>query len=129
MNGDALIDGELFMITPEKQELLQKRIQSLGVLETDFKEGFILSSGKGGQAQNKRYSSVDLCHMPSGIRVKMQKYRSQELNRYYARKVFCDLYEASLLGKDSLMDQKTEKRIKQKQRRKRRSKQKYQTDS
>jgi peptide chain release factor len=117
------------MITPEKQALLQKRLQTLGLLETDFKERFILSSGKGGQAQNKRRSSVDLFHVSSGIRVKMQKYRSQELNRYYARKIFCDLYEARLLGKETLVDQKTEKRIKQKQRRKRRSKQKYQTDS
>ena len=50
------------MITSEKQKQLQCRLDSLSVKKSDFKESFILSSGKGGQAQNKRSSSVDLLH-------------------------------------------------------------------
>ena len=112
------------MITPEKHRQLKIKLDKLNIQDSDFEERFILSSGKGGQAQNKRSSSVDLFHPSSGIRVKMQKYRSQELNRYYAKKNFCELYESQVLGVKTKKEMILDKKIKQKKRRKRRSKRK-----
>ncbi len=92
-----------------------------GLKEGDFEESFSASSGPGGQKANKTATCVTLLHRPSGIAVKMQKARSQSLNRYYARKRLCELMEAKLLGRESPAEMQREKIRRQKARRKRRS--------
>jgi protein subunit release factor B len=59
--------------------------------------------------------------MPSGLIVKIQKSRSQGLNRYYARKRLCELLENELLGKESSEAKRLTKIRKQKDRRRRRT--------
>ncbi|MBN2588625.1 MAG: peptide chain release factor-like protein [Sedimentisphaerales bacterium] len=113
-----------FGVTQKKQDELEKRMSLLGIQEKDIEEKFIRSSGPGGQHVNKTSSCVQLRHVPSGHEIKMQKDRTQRLNRYYARKRLCELIEEEKLGKQSPASLKAEKIRKQKQRRKRRSKQK-----
>jgi protein subunit release factor B len=111
-------------VTPKKQQELESRMASLGLREADMDERFIHSSGPGGQRVNKTASCVVLVHKPTGLRVKMQKDRSQRLNRYYARRRLCELMENQTLGAESPAALEVEKIRKQKQRRRRRSRQK-----
>lgn len=94
---------------------------ALGLRELDLQEKFLHSSGPGGQNVNKTASCVYLKHIPTGLEVKMQRERSQSLNRYYARKRLCELIEQEKLGNKSPAALKAEKIRKQKQRRRRRS--------
>ncbi len=112
-----------FGITKKKQDELAKRMTSLGIRESDIEEKFVRSSGPGGQKINKTASCVHLRHLPTLLEVKSRSERSQGLNRYYARKRLCELLERDLLGAQSPASVKAEKIRKQKQRRKRRSKQ------
>jgi protein subunit release factor B len=111
-----------FGVTRKKQEELEARMSALGLREADIKEKYVRSSGPGGQKVNKTASCVYLKHVGSGLEVKMQRERSQGLNRYYARKRLCELIEQEKLGSKSPAALKAEKIRKQKQRRKRRSK-------
>ena len=113
-----------FGVNQKKQDELAERMASLGIEEKDIEEKFIRSSGPGGQNVNKTSSCVYLKYVPGGQEIKMQKDRTQRLNRYYARKRLCELIEEEKLGKKSPVSLKAEKIRKQKQRRKRRSKQK-----
>ena len=112
-----------FGITQKKQNELEKRMTALGIREQDIEEKFIRSSGPGGQKVNKTASCVHLRHIPSSLEIKMQRQRTQGLNRYYARKRLCELLEQEKLGSKSPAAIKAEKIRKQKQRRKRRSRQ------
>jgi protein subunit release factor B len=109
-----------FGVTRKKQEELEARMSALGVCEADIEEKYIRSSGPGGQNVNKTASCVYLKHIRSGLEVKMQRERSQGLNRYYARKRLCELVEEEKLGSASPAALKAEKIRKQKKRRKRR---------
>ena len=111
-----------FGITPKKQAELEVRMANLGLREEDLQEKYIRSSGPGGQKVNKTASCVYLKHLTTGLEVKMQRERSQPLNRYYARKRLCELLEEKTLGSQSPAALKAEKIRKQKQRRQRRSK-------
>jgi protein subunit release factor B len=110
-----------FGVTDRKQAELEARMAALGLREEDFEEKFVRSSGPGGQKVNKTSSCVVLRHAPSGLEVKMQKERSQPLNRYHARKRLCELMEERTLGARSPAALAAEKIRKQKQRRRRRS--------
>jgi protein subunit release factor B len=88
--------------------------------EKDIEEKFARSGGPGGQKVNKSSTCVHLAHRPSGLAVKMQKSRTQKLNRYYARKRLCELLENKLLGKESPGEKRLSKIRKQKDRRRRR---------
>ncbi len=110
-------------VTEKKQQELEARMAALGLREQDLEERFVHSSGPGGQRVNKASSCVWLTHRPTGLQVKMQKERSQRLNRYFARKRLCELMEAKTLGENSPTARKAEKIRKQKQRRRRRSRQ------
>jgi peptide chain release factor len=110
-------------VTERKQRELEARMASLGLREQDLEEQFVHSSGPGGQRVNKASSCVWLTHRATGLQVKMQKDRSQRLNRYHARKRLCELMEARTLGENSPASLEAEKIRKQKQRRKRRSRQ------
>ncbi|MBN1914754.1 MAG: peptide chain release factor-like protein [Parachlamydiales bacterium] len=106
----------------EKEEELTQRMLSLGILEKDLEEQFILGSGRGGQKLQKSHSCVYLKHIPSGIEVKCHKERSREMNRFFARRELCDKIEESLLGRKSKKMLLQEKKRKQKKRRERRQK-------
>ena len=110
-----------FGVTERKMEELERRMDKCGLLEGDIEEKFVRSSGAGGQKVNKSSTCVHLRHIPSGLSVKVQKSRSQGLNRYYARKQMCDLLENKLLGKESPQAKRKEKIRKQKDRRRRRT--------
>ena len=114
-----------FGVTQKKQQELEARMAALGLREQDIQERYVRSSGPGGQKVNKTASCVYLKHLPSGLEVKMQRQRSQGLNRYYARKRLCELLESERLGDKSPAALKAEKIRKQKQRRRRRSRQKH----
>jgi len=111
-----------FGVRRKKQEELEARMAALGLREEDLQEKYIHSSGPGGQNVNKTASCVYLKHNQSGLEVKMQRERSQVLNRYYARKRLCELVEQEKMGSKSPAALKANKIRKQKQRRKRRSK-------
>ncbi len=92
-----------FGVSPNKHTALIRRLLALGVNESDLTEGFVRSSGKGGQTVNKTNTCVDLFHAPSGIRIKCQKTRQLPLNRYYARLELCERLEA---GRADIKEQK-----------------------
>ena len=110
-----------FGVTDRKTKELQLRMHNCKLLEKDIEENFVRSSGPGGQKVNKSSTCVHLKHIPSGFAVKVQKSRSQTLNRYYARKQICELLENKLLGKESPEAKRKEKIRKQKDRRRRRT--------
>jgi protein subunit release factor B len=107
-----------------KQKKQKARMVTLGVLEGDLTEKFILGSGSGGQKVNKTASCVYLRHGPSGIEVKCQKARSRAMNRFYARRELCDQLEEKILGEKSKRRMAAEKIRRQKRRRSRRQKEK-----
>lgn len=112
----------IFSVTPEKEQALLERMVACGLKEADFDEKFVRSGGPGGQKVNRTATCTVLVHRPTGISVKMQRARSQSLNRYYARKRLCELMEERLLGGESEIARTKEKIRKQKERRKRRGK-------
>lgn len=93
-----------------------------GLREAELLERFVASGGPGGQKTNRTASCVYLKHESTGLEVKMQKARSQGLNRFYARRRMCELLEDKQLGKASPEALKREKIRKQKKRRRRRTK-------
>ena len=111
-----------FGVTDKKAEELRQRMSGCGLTEEDLEERFIRSGGPGGQKVNKTSTCVYLKHAPSGLEVKMQKTRSQGLNRFYARRRMCELLEEKNPTKKSAGQLKGEKIRKQKDRRKRRHK-------
>ncbi len=111
-----------FGVTPQKDAELRERMAACHVCEADLRETFVASGGPGGQNVNKTATCVVLRHEPTGIEVKMQKARSQALNRFYARRRLCELIEAQTLGNKSPQAVQRDKVRKQKARRKRRAK-------
>ncbi len=110
-----------FGVTKPKLVELEQRMGNCGLSEKDLEETFVRSRGAGGQKVNKSSTCVHLRHVPSGLIVKMQKSRSQGLNRYYARKRLCELLENKLLGKESSEAKRLSRMRKQKDRRRRKT--------
>ena len=115
-----------FGVSPEKERALETRLQTLQIHEVDLEETFMRSSGPGGQHVNKTSTCVRLCHRPTGLSVKVQRSRSQGLNRFLARRLLADRVEDQLRGAESAQAQERGKIRRQKQRRLRRTKQKRQ---
>lgn len=111
-----------FGVSPEKEEALFIKMDELGVKESDLDEKFIRSRGPGGQNVNKVSTCVQIKHIPTGITVKIQKDRSQGINRFLARRSLMDKIQEELTGKPSKNILKIQKIQKQKKRRKRRTK-------
>ena len=111
-----------FGVTAKKEDELLRRMAACGLREEDLDEKFIRSGGPGGQHVNRTATCVYLKHAPTGLGVKMQKARSQALNRFYARRRMCELLEAADGSRTSPEELKREKIRKQKARRRRRSK-------
>ena len=108
-------------VTEQKLQALLDRMEECGLHEEDITETFVRSQGPGGQKVNKTSTCVCLRHKPTGLEVKMQKDRSQAMNRFFARRQMCELLEAKRLGQASGESIRRQKIRKQKQRRKRRS--------
>jgi protein subunit release factor B len=111
----------LFGVTEAKEHALRERMRAAGLREEDLSERFVRSAGPGGQNVNKTATCVHLKHMPTGLAVKVDRERSQGLNRFLARRQLLELYEAQLLGKATPAEERAAKIRKQKQRRARRS--------
>ncbi|NLH16201.1 MAG: peptide chain release factor-like protein [Phycisphaerae bacterium] len=109
-----------FPVTQKKAEQLRQRMGACGLREEDLDETFISSSGPGGQKVNKSATCVCLLHRPTGLSVKMQKSRSQPMNRFLARRRLCELLEEQSLGPQSPRNQQRSRIRKQKDRRRRR---------
>ncbi|MGR3316930.1 MAG: peptide chain release factor family protein [Candidatus Anammoxibacter sp.] len=88
----------IFNVSPKKEKELADRMRQFNVTEDDIEEKFIRSSGPGGQKVNKTSSCVALHHIPTGVKVKCQKDRSQSLNRFLARRLLVDQIERSQNG-------------------------------
>ena len=110
-----------FNVSPGKENSLLKKMDELGIYESDITETFVRSSGKGGQNLNKNSTCVNLRHNPTGITVKFSKERSQLLNRFLARRELVKRIEDLKLGRDSAENIKINKIRKQKSRRRRKS--------
>ena len=89
----------MFPVTPQKLAALRRRMEELGVRESDLEESFVRSGGKGGQKVNKVATCVVLVHRPTGTRVKCQKDRSQAMNRFFARRMLLDELEGTRRGR------------------------------
>lgn len=110
-----------FGVTPAKQEELRRRMEACALREGDLDESFVRSGGKGGQKVNKTATCVRLVHRPSGLEVKMQRARTQALNRFLARRRLCELLEARERGDESPAARRRARVARQKDRRRRRA--------
>lgn len=113
-----------FGVTEAKAGWLRERMARLGLREEDLAEGFVRSGGPGGQNVNKVSTCVVLRHRASGLEVKVQRERSQALNRFLARRILIEKLEAQRLGRLSEERRRVEKIRRQKRRRSRRAKEK-----
>ena len=113
-----------FGVREEKQRALEEEMRRFNVREEDLVEKFIRSRGPGGQKVNKTATCVYLKHLPTGFEVKMQKARSQALNRFLARRELVRKIKNYVLGKESEEEKRREKIRRAKRRRSKRAKEK-----
>jgi peptide chain release factor len=111
-------------VSPEKERMLEEKMEELGIKEADIVERFVHSRGHGGQNVNKTSTCVYLKHLPTGLEVKCQQERSQSLNRFFARRILTDKIETLIRGKESIEQQRVEKLRRQKRKRSKRAKEK-----
>jgi len=111
-----------FGVREEKERALEEEMRKFNVREEDLIERFIRASGPGGQKINKTSTCVYLKHLPTGFEVKMQKARSQALNRFLARRQLVRKIKNQILGKESEEERRRQKIRRTKRRRSKRAK-------
>ena len=120
----AVSQMRFFAASEEKNRWLKERMEALDIHEKDIEERFIRSSGRGGQKVNKTSTCVYLKHLPTGIKVKLMRERSQSLNRFLARRELVNRIE-KLSGQLTQDDVKINKAKRQKAKRRKRARLKY----
>ena len=113
-----------FGVSDGKIEALETRMAQLGIRERDLEERFTRAGGPGGQNVNKVSTCVRLKHKPSGLEVRVQRERTQALNRFLARRLLTQKLETLHLGRLSTERKRIEKIRRQKRRRSRRAREK-----
>ncbi len=113
-----------FGISVSKQKDIEDKFIKYNIKDCDLVEKFIHSSGNGGQNLNKVATCVYLRYIPLNIEIKCQKYRTQLLNRYAARKKLIEEIEKKLFGEQSEKQKEIEKIRRQKRKRSKRAKEK-----
>ena len=113
-----------FRVREAKEKALEEDMRKFGVREEDLIEKFVRARGPGGQNVNKVATCVYLKHLPTGFEVKMQKARSQGLNRFFARRELVRKMKNQILGRESEEQMRREKIRRTKRRRSRRAKKK-----
>ncbi len=118
-NGTGRMPGEIMGPDKKKIDALEAKMAELGIHRQDIKEKFIKASGRGGQKVNKTSSAVFVSHEKTGLSVKVDKHRSQHLNRFLALRSLVEKIEAKMTG--HRQTEQFEKIRKQKQKRKKRN--------
>ena len=99
-----------------KDPKLEQKMQRLGLRWVDFEEQYVKGGGKGGQKINKSTNGVWLRHLPTGLEVRVQKFRELWGNRLSAYRLLVTKIEDLKLGKNSPAAKKLAKARKQKRR-------------
>ena len=99
---------------------IQAKMVKAGLDENDVKESFISGSGSGGQKINKTSSCVSLEHVPTGLRVRCQRTRSREDNRWIARDMLAEKLLERVKSAEAAKTQEIEKERRRKSRKSRR---------
>lgn len=113
-----------YPVSQKKIDDLEKRMQELGIDESDIEELFARSSGKGGQKVNTSDSCVYIKHKPTGIEIRCSEERSQGLNRFLARRRLVQKIDLIQNREKSEKQKQIEKIRRQKRRRSKRAREK-----
>ena len=120
---------ERSQLSEPKYQEIEHLLQELAVDLTEIEEHFVLGHGRGGQKRNKTHSVVQLKHLPTGLIARCQDYRERSMNRLLAlRSLLTKLAAARglILTKGQ---QAAVKKQKQKARRQRRARQRFENPS
>lgn len=73
--------------------------QHLHILPDDVRENHTRGHGHGGQKKNKSTNCVELIHVPTGVKVRVDTHRHLSANREAAWELLVEKVEMELIGK------------------------------